>query len=87
MTESGKTVHILFLNGQKRTFTNVAIDTTTEGWLYVTRLELQEAPISGVVEPIAGYRLDALAGWEYAEAEQQMQAQVNWFENQKSGEH
>jgi hypothetical protein len=73
--------------GRNAHCTNAAIDTSTEGWLYVTRLELQEAPISGVVEPMAGYRLDALTSWAYVEADQQIQARVNWFENQKSGEH
>ena len=57
------------LNGMQRTFTNVAIDTNAEGWLYITRLEVHEASISGIVEPIAGFRLAALVGWEYAEAE------------------
>jgi hypothetical protein len=67
MAEGGKTVRILFLNGQSRTFTNVETDTTTEGWLHITRLEVREAPISGVAQPIAVYRLDALVGWEYEE--------------------
>jgi hypothetical protein len=69
MAEGGKTVHILLLNGNIRTFTNVAIDTTTEGWLYVTRLAAHRAAISGIEEQIAGYRLDALAGWEYEDAD------------------
>jgi hypothetical protein len=67
MAASGKTIKILFLDGHERTFTNVAVDMSTPGWLSLTRLELEEAPLSGITEPIAGYRLEALKGWEYVE--------------------
>lgn len=72
MAEGNKTLHILFRDGKFRTFTNVSLDTTQEGWLYITHLEVQEAPLSGIVEPLAGYRLDALVGWEYEEAKKFM---------------
>jgi hypothetical protein len=67
MAESGKTITILFLDGHERTFTNAAVDMSTPGWLSIMRLELAEAPLSGIAEPIAGYRLEALKGWEYVE--------------------
>jgi hypothetical protein len=65
MAEGGKNVTVLLANGTTRRFTNASVDTTTEGWLYITRLEVDVAPLSGVAEPIAGYRLDAIVGWEY----------------------
>lgn len=67
MAAPGKTIRIVFLDGQERTFTNALIDLETEGWLHITRLEVQEGPISGVAVPIAGYRLEALKGWEHVE--------------------
>jgi hypothetical protein len=69
MTALGKTVRIVFLDGQERTFTNALVDLETAGWLHITRLQVQEGPISGVAEPVAGYRLEALKGWEYVEGE------------------
>ena len=67
MTALGKTIRIVFLDGQERTFTNVLVDQETVGWLFITRI--QESPIiSGVAAPIAGYRLQTLKGWEYVEA-------------------
>ena len=65
MADIGETIRILFLDGQERTFTNASLDTSIPGWLYITRLEVQAAPLSGITEPIAGYRLEALKGWEY----------------------
>jgi len=67
MAESGQTVRILFLDGQERLFTNVSLDSETAGWLYVMRLDVDSAPLSGIVAPIAGYRLEALKGWEYVQ--------------------
>ena len=67
MAEPGKTIKILFLDGQERTFTNASVDMSTPGWLSITRLELEEAPLSGIAAPVAGYRLEALKGWEYVE--------------------
>jgi hypothetical protein len=67
MAEPGKTVRILFLDGQERTFAHALVDKGTQGWLHLTRLQLAEGPLSGVMEPIAGYRLEALKGWEYVE--------------------
>lgn len=69
MATLGNTVRILFVDGQERTFTNALVDRETEGWLHVTRLQVEEGPLSGVAEPIAGYRLEALKGWEYVEGE------------------
>jgi hypothetical protein len=74
VAESGKIVRILFPDGHERTFYNASIDTSVDGWLHVTRLEVQEAPLSGVVEAIAGYRLEALRGWEYVEPDEQIRA-------------
>jgi hypothetical protein len=85
MADTSKTVHILFPDGHERIFYNASVDTSAEGWLYVTRLELREAPLSGVVEPIAGYRLDALLGWEYVEPDEQIRPSVDWFEGSESG--
>ena len=66
MAEHGRTVRIVFLDGQERTFTNVRVDQETAGWLFLTRL--QDSPIiSGVAAPIAGYRLQTLQRWEYVE--------------------
>jgi hypothetical protein len=76
MGDLGKTVRILFMDGQERIFTNALIDRDTEDWLHITRLQIQEGPISGVTESIAGYRLEALKGWEYVEADQQRQVQT-----------
>ena len=55
MAESGKTVRILFPDGHERVFHNASIDTSVDGWLHVVRLEVQEAPLSGIAAPIAGY--------------------------------
>jgi hypothetical protein len=69
MAELGKTVRVLFQDGQERTFTNALVDQETAGWLFITRI--QESPIiSGVAAPIAGYRLQTLKGWEYVETGQ-----------------
>jgi hypothetical protein len=59
--------YVFCFSGQERTFTNALVDRDTEGWLHITRLEVQEGPISGVADPIAGYRLEVLKGWEYVE--------------------
>jgi hypothetical protein len=67
MAALSKTIRILFLDGQERTFTNALVDRETEGWLHITRLEVEEGPISGKADAIAGYRLEALKGWEYVE--------------------
>jgi hypothetical protein len=84
MAESGKTVRILFPDGHERVFHNAIIETSVEGWLHVVRLELQEAPLSGVAEPIAGYRLDALLGWEYVQPDEQVRVAEGWFETGES---
>ena len=84
MAESGKTVRILFPDGHERVFHNASIETSVEGWLHVVRLELQEAPLSGVAEPIAGYRLDALLGWEYEPPDEQIRVAEGWFETGES---
>jgi hypothetical protein len=66
MAEHGRTVRIVFPDGQERTFTRVRVDQETAGWLFLTRL--QDSPIiSGVAGPIAGYRLQTLQRWEYVE--------------------
>jgi len=67
MAESGQTVRILFLDGQECLFTNMSLDYETAGWLYIIRLDVDSAPLSGIVAPIAGYRLEALKGWEYVQ--------------------
>jgi len=67
MAELGKTIRILFLDGQERTLSNVSLDMDKAGWLLITRLQLEEGPLSGIAEPMAGYRLEALKGWEYVE--------------------
>jgi hypothetical protein len=67
MADLGKTVRILFLDGQEQLFSNALVDRDTEGWLHIARLQVEEGPISGVAELIAGYRLEALKGWEYME--------------------
>jgi hypothetical protein len=69
MAAVGKTVRLLFLDGQERTFTNVALDLDKAGWLHITRLRMEDGPISGIAEPIAGYRLETLKGWEYVEGQ------------------
>jgi hypothetical protein len=69
MAAPSNTVRILFLDGQQRTFTQALVDRDTAGWLHVTRLQAQDGLISGVAEPIAGYRLEALKGWEYVEGQ------------------
>jgi hypothetical protein len=69
MAELGKTIRLLFLDGQERTFTNALLDKDTQGWLYITRLQFDEGPISGIAEPIAGFRLEALKGWEYVQGQ------------------
>ena len=87
MAESKKTVHIIFPDGHERVFHNASIDASVDGWLHVVRLELQEAPLSGVAEPIAGYRLEALLGWEYVAPDEQVRVSVDWFENGGNAEH
>ena len=87
MAESGKTVRILFPDGHERVFHNASIETDVEGWLHVVRLEMEEAPLSGVAEPIAGYRLDALLGWEYVEPDEQIRLAGDWFATGESAEH
>jgi hypothetical protein len=68
MAALGKTVRILFLDGQERTFAHVRVDQDTAGWLFLTRM--QASPIiSGVPAPIAGYRLATLQGWEYVDTD------------------
>ena len=52
MAESGQTVRILFLDGQERLFTNMSLDYETAGWLYVMRLDVDSAPLSGIVAPL-----------------------------------
>jgi hypothetical protein len=84
MAESGKTVRILFPDGHERVFHNASIETDVEGWLHVVRLEIEEAPLSGVAEPIAGYRLDALLGWEYVEPDEQIRLAGDWFATDES---
>ena len=37
MEELGKTVRILFQNGEERTFTHVVVDEETAGWLMLIR--------------------------------------------------
>ena len=64
MAERGRTVRILFLDGQERTFTNVHVDQKTAGWLFLTRVQ-KSAIISGVPAPIGAYRLQTLQKWEY----------------------
>jgi hypothetical protein len=87
MAELEKTVRILFPDGHERIFYNASIDTSVDGWLHVMRLELQEAPLSGVAEPIAGYRLDALLGWEYAQPDEQVHVSVDWSEDNENAAH
>jgi hypothetical protein len=87
MAELGKTVRILFPDGHERVFYNASIDTSIDGWLHVVRLEVQEAPLSGVAEPMAGYRLDALLGWEYAAPDEQIRLSGDWFEHDEDAEH
>ena len=83
MAELGKTVRVLFQDGQERTFTNVLVDQETAGWLFITRM--QESPIiSGVAAPIAGYRLQTLKGWEYVAAGQQTDISMSG-ENKENG--
>ena len=68
MAALGRTVRIVFLDEQERTFTSVRIDQETAGWLFITRI--QESPIiSGVAAPVAAYRLQTLQRWEYVDAE------------------
>jgi hypothetical protein len=67
MATFGNTVRVLFLDGQEQTFVRALVDRETAGWLHIIRLQVQEGPLSGVAEPIAGYRLEALKGWEYVE--------------------
>jgi hypothetical protein len=86
MADAEKTVRILFPDGHERVFHNASIDTSVDGWLHVVRLEVQEAPLSGVAEPIAGYRLDALLGWEYVQPDEQIRAAVDWFDNDEHAE-
>jgi hypothetical protein len=67
MAGYGQTVRILFLDGQERLFTKALVDLDKEGWLHITHLQVKDGPISGIAEPIAGYRREALKGWEYVE--------------------
>ena len=68
MEELGKTVRILFQNGEERTFTHVVVDEETAGWLMLIRQ--QKTPIiSGVPAPVAAYRLQTLERWEYVDTE------------------
>jgi hypothetical protein len=68
MEPLGKTVRILFLDGQERTFPHVLVDQNTAGWLFLIRM--QESPIiSGVAAPIARYWLATLQGWEYVDTD------------------
>ena len=68
MKELGKTVRILFQNGEERTFTHVVVDEETAGWLMLIRR--QKSPIiSGVPAPVAAYRLQTLKRWEYVDTE------------------
>lgn len=65
MATFGNTIRVLFLDGKERTFSQALVDREMNGWLHISRLQVQEGPLSGVAEPIAGYRLEALKGWEY----------------------
>jgi hypothetical protein len=68
MEPLGKTVRVLFLDGQERTFPHVCVDQDTAGWLFLTRM--RKSPIiSGVPAPIAAYRLVTLKGWEYVDTD------------------
>jgi len=68
MATLGNTIRVLFLDGQERTFSQALVDREMTGWLHIARLQVGlEGPLSGVAEPIAGYRLEALKGWEYVE--------------------
>ena len=68
MAERGKTVRIVFPDGQERTFPQVLVDQDTAGWLFLTRVQ-QSPIISGVPAPIAAYRLVTLKGWEYVDTD------------------
>jgi hypothetical protein len=58
----GRTVPILFPDGQERTLPPRVVDQDTAGWLVLARM--QESPmLSGVVAPMAAYRLVALQSW------------------------
>jgi hypothetical protein len=37
MAELGKTVHVLFQDGQEGTFTHVLVDQETAGWLFIPK--------------------------------------------------
>jgi len=68
MKTRSKTVRVLFPDGQERTFTKVVVDQKTAGWLFLIRI--QDSPIiSGVLGPVAGYRLKKLKGWEYVDTD------------------
>ena len=85
MAELGKTVCVLFQDGQERTFTNVLVDQETAGWLFITRI--QESPIiSRVAAPIAEYRRQTLKGWEYVEAVQQTDTSMNGESKENGGD-
>ena len=85
MAELGKTVRVLFQDGQERTFTNVLVDQETAGWLFITRI--QESPIiSGVAAPIAEYQRQTLKGWEYVEAVQQTDTSMNGASKENGGD-
>jgi hypothetical protein len=85
VAELGKTVRVLFQDGQERTFTNVLVDQETAGWLFITRI--QESPIiSRVAAPIAEYRRQTLKGWEYVEAVQQTDTSMNGESKENGGD-
>jgi hypothetical protein len=46
-----------------------------------------EKTVRILVEPIAGYRLDALLGWEYVPPDEQIRAAVDWFDHDEHTEH
>ena len=68
MAELGKTVRVLFQDGQERTFTHVVVDQETAGWLFLTRMQKSRI-ISGVPAPVAAYRLQTLKQWEYVDTD------------------
>jgi hypothetical protein len=85
MAALGKTVRVLFQDGQERTFTNVLVDQETAGWLFITRI--QESPIiSGVAAPIAGYRLQTPKGWAYVVAGQLTDTSINGESKENGGD-
>jgi hypothetical protein len=68
MNTRSTTVRVLFPDGQARTFTNVVVDQTTAGWLFLMRMH--DSPIIAWGRgPIAGYRLKKLKRWEYVDTD------------------